>query len=63
MMLLFATHPNAQQTRKRRTLPDARDRLCGDYSRPWRPGPSFTRCRDLQIGVQAHHSPDAVICK
>jgi len=58
-MLLFATQPNAQQARKRRTLPDARDRLRGDYSRPWRPGPPCPRCCDLQMNRYYFQIKDA----
>lgn len=59
MMPLFATHPNAQQARKRRTVSDAGDRLRGNHSRPWRPGPPFTRCCDLQMNRYYFQIKDA----
>ena len=59
MMPLFATHPNAQQARKRRTVSDAGDRLRGNHPRPWRPSPSCTRCCDLQMNRYYFQIKDA----
>lgn len=58
-MLLFATQPNAQQTRKCRLVPDACDRFRSNHPRPWRPGPPFTRCRDLQMNRYYFQIKDA----
>ena len=58
-MLLFAIQPNAQQARKRRTVPDARDRFCGDHPRPWRPGPPCSQCCHLQMNRYYFQIKDA----
>jgi hypothetical protein len=59
MMRSFATHPNAQQARKRRFVPDACDRVRGNHPRPWRPSPSFTRCCHLQMNRYYFQIKDA----